>query len=74
MNKKDAIPVIIAALVALVVTALVKWLLPSAPSGSVQQKQSQQKEIPMPEIPLAVKKNKKEKNQKNGKFCLGRYR
>lgn len=72
MNKKDAIPVIIAAFVALIVTALVKWLLPSASSGPVQSQQSQQqKEISMPEIPLAIKKEpKKKRAKKNESFVL----
>lgn len=70
MNKKDAIPVIIAAFVALVITALVKWLLPIPPSP-IQQNQAQKKEISMPEIPLAIKKApKKRRSKKSESFVL----
>ena len=61
MNKKDALPIIIASIIALVITILVKWLLPSSVAPVQQQAQ---KEISMPEIPLMVNKEEKKKKKK----------
>ncbi|MBR1734493.1 MAG: hypothetical protein IJ730_03460 [Alphaproteobacteria bacterium] len=61
MNKKDALPIIIAAVIALAITLLVKFLLPGA--SSVPTQQNRQQEISMPEIPLMVKQNKKKKEE-----------
>ena len=61
MNKKDAIPIIIASIIALVITILVKWLLPSSVALTQQQTH---KEISMPEIPLMVNKEEKKKKKK----------
>lgn len=61
MNKKDALPIIIASIIALVITILVKWLLPSSVAPTQQQTQ---KEISMPEIPLMVNKEEKKKKKK----------
>lgn len=61
MNKKDALPIIIASIIALVITILVKWLLPSSVAPTQQQTH---KEISMPEIPLMVNKEEKKKKKK----------
>ena len=61
MNKKDALPIIIASIIALVITILVKWLLPSSVAPVQQQAQ---KEISMPEIPLMVNREEKKKKKK----------
>lgn len=65
MNKKDALPIIIASIIALVITILVKWLLPSSVAPTQQQTH---KEISMPEIPLMV--NKEGKKKKKDDFVL----
>ncbi len=60
-NKKDILPIVIASIIALVITVLVRFLLPG---GSViKQDDSLQKEISMPKIPLMVKETKKKEVQ-----------
>ncbi len=67
MNKKDALPIIIASIIALVITILVKWLLPSSVAPTQQQAH---KEISMPEIPLMVNKEEKKKKKEEDDFVL----
>lgn len=62
MNKKDALPIIIASIIALVITILVKLLLSNTGTSTNQQAQH---EISMPEIPLMVKKEEKKKKRKD---------
>ena len=67
MNKKDALPIIIASVIALAITILVKWLLPSSVAPTQQQTH---KEISMPEIPLMVNKEEKKTKKKEDDFVL----
>jgi Flp pilus assembly protein CpaB len=62
MNKKDLLPIIIAFFIALLVTGIVKWLIPSSLSNA--KKDVEKSDISMPNIPLMVKEEKK-KNAKN---------
>ena len=71
MNKKDALPIVIATVIALVVTALVKWLMPGAISPN---QQTANKEISMPEIPLMVKQDKKKKKPDFVLFVSGSFK
>lgn len=56
-NKKDILPIIIAAVIALLITGVVRWLLPLSSQNSKQE--SAKNEVSMPEIPLMVKVEKK---------------
>ncbi len=56
-NKKDVLPIIIAAVIALLITGIVRWLLPLSSQNSKQE--SAKNEVSMPEIPLMVKVEKK---------------
>ncbi|MDR1551747.1 MAG: hypothetical protein LBS14_03660 [Holosporaceae bacterium] len=60
-GRRDILPMIIAAAVALVVTVLVRWLISSNYVAPPEQR-AQQKEVSMPDIPLMVKEMKKEKD------------
>ncbi len=55
-SKKDIIPIVTASVIALVVTGVVKWLLPG---GTVIKRQPLKKELSLPDIPLMEKKEKK---------------
>ena len=55
-NKKDVLPIIMASAVALVVTGIVRWILPG---GTVIKQQPLQKELSLPNIPLMIKEEKK---------------
>ncbi len=55
-NKKDIIPIVTASVIALVVTGVVKLLLPG---GTVIKRQPLKKELSLPDIPLMEKKEKK---------------
>lgn len=56
-KKKDILPIIIASVIALIITVVVRFLLPGG--TVVQQNESSKKEISMPKIPLMVKETKK---------------
>lgn len=69
MNKKDLLPVIIAFVVALLITLIVRWLLPLG-GGQVSSSNSSQKGIEMPKIPLMEKKEVKRKKKEIDYFVL----
>lgn len=81
MNKKDALPIIIASVIALVVTIIVKWFLPT---NSITAGPVGIQNISMPEVPLMTKKTKKKYDcfvlfvskefKKDEKIILGRLR
>ncbi len=56
-KKKDILPIVIATVIALIITILVRFLLPGG--TVVKQDESSKKEISMPKIPLMVKETKK---------------
>jgi Flp pilus assembly protein CpaB len=58
MKIKDSVPIVLASLIALVITAIVKWLVPSSQSTVKEIKE----EIPMPDIPLMAKDKTKRKS------------
>ncbi|GHT94016.1 hypothetical protein FACS1894122_10190 [Alphaproteobacteria bacterium] len=60
MNKKDLIPLIIASIIALGITCLARWLLPTNVS-TVAVKDAKD-EIPMPDIPLMARDKTKKKS------------
>lgn len=55
-NKKDMLPIFIASAVALVVTAIVRLLIPG---GTVIKQQPLKKELSLPDIPLMIKSEQK---------------
>ena len=55
-SKKDVLPIVIASAVALLVTGIVRWLIPG---GTVIKQQPIKKELSLPDIPLMVKSEKK---------------
>lgn len=55
-NKKDILPMVIAAMVALVVTGLVRWFMPGSSQSATRDHKN---EISMPAIPLMAKVEKK---------------
>ena len=65
-NKKDILPIVIAAVIALLITGIVRFLLPVSGEQNAKQ-ESSKNEISMPDIPLMVK----EENVKNkGKYQI----
>lgn len=60
-NKKDILPVIIASVVALLITIVVRLLLPGG--TFIQRKEPQQSEISIPKIPLIMKSDVKKEVQ-----------
>ncbi|MCR5225480.1 MAG: hypothetical protein K6C34_05335 [Alphaproteobacteria bacterium] len=60
-KKKDVLPIVIATVIALVITVLVRFLLPGG--TIVKQDNASQREISMPKIPLMVKETKKKEVQ-----------
>lgn len=56
-QKRDIIPLIIAAVIALGVTVLARWLVPG--KGSVKSSNESKRDISMPDIPLMAKQVKK---------------
>lgn len=60
MNKKDFLPIVVASVIALVITGIVRWLIPSGAQQTSNQ-QNTQNGISMPEIPLMVTKEEKKK-------------
>lgn len=55
-NKKDALPIFIAFAVALVVTAIIRLLIPG---GTIIKQQPLKKELSLPDIPLMIKSEQK---------------
>ncbi len=55
-NKKDVLPIIVASGVALVITGIVRFLLPG---GTVIKQQPLKQELSLPDIPLLVKSDQK---------------
>lgn len=55
-NKRDVLPIIIASVVALVITGVVRWLIPG---GTVIKQHPLKKELSLPDIPLMVKSEQK---------------
>lgn len=51
-NKKDIVPIVIASAVALVITGIVRWMIPG---GTVIKQQPLKKELSLPDIPLMIK-------------------
>ena len=60
-NKKDILPIIIASVIALLITIVVRLLLPGG--TFIQRKEQQQSEISMPKIPLIMKSEVKKEVQ-----------
>ena len=55
-NKKDVLPIVVASGVALVITGIVRFLLPG---GTVIKQQPLKQELSLPDIPLMVKSDQK---------------
>ena len=55
-SKKDILPIVIASVIALVVTGIVRWLIPG---GTVIKQQPLKKELSLPDIPLMIKTEQK---------------
>lgn len=55
-NKKDILPIVMASAVALVITGIVRWMLPG---GTVIKQQPLKKELSLPDIPLMIKSEQK---------------
>lgn len=56
-NKRDIVPVVIASAVALVVTGIIRWMIPTG--GTVIKQQPVKKELSLPDIPLMIKSEQK---------------
>ena len=56
-NKRDIVPVVIASAVALVVTGIIRWMIPTG--GTVIKQQPLKKELSLPDIPLMIKSEQK---------------
>ena len=59
-NKKDRIPIIIASVVALVITGILRWMMPG---GTIVKQQPLKKELSLPDIPLMIKSEKRKKKE-----------
>ncbi len=55
-NKRDGLPIVIASAIALVITGIVRWLIPG---GTVIKQQPLKKELSLPDIPLMIKSEQK---------------
>ncbi len=55
-NKKDIVPIVMASAVALVITGVVRWMIPG---GTVVKQQPVKKELSLPDIPLMIKSEQK---------------
>ena len=55
-NKKDILPIVMASAIALVVTGVVRWMMPG---GTVIKQQPLKKELSLPDIPLMIKSEQK---------------
>ncbi|MBO4405241.1 MAG: hypothetical protein J5821_00750 [Alphaproteobacteria bacterium] len=55
-NKKDILPIVMASAVALVITGIVRWMIPG---GTVIKQQPLKKELSLPDIPLMIKSEQK---------------
>ncbi|MBO7454590.1 MAG: hypothetical protein K5766_01320 [Alphaproteobacteria bacterium] len=56
-NKRDIVPVVIASAVALVVTGIIRWMIPSG--STIIKQQPLKKELSLPDIPLMIKSEQK---------------
>lgn len=55
-NKKDILPIVMASAIALVITGVVRWMMPG---GTVIKQQPLKKELSLPDIPLMIKSEQK---------------
>ncbi|MDR1362079.1 MAG: hypothetical protein LBJ16_02590, partial [Holosporaceae bacterium] len=58
MKAKDFVPIILASTIAIVITAVVKWLIPSSESA----RRDVSDEVSMPDIPLMAKDKTKKRS------------
>lgn len=65
-NKKDILPIAMASIIALVVTGVVRWLIPG---GTIIKQQPLKKELSLPDIALTVK-NLPQKEQEAQVLCV----
>lgn len=65
-NKKDVLPIAMASIIALVVTGVVRWLIPG---GTIIKQQPVKKELSLPDIALTVK-NLPPKEQEAQVLCV----
>ncbi|MBO7537025.1 MAG: hypothetical protein J6T29_01655 [Alphaproteobacteria bacterium] len=56
-NKRDIVPIVIASAVALVVTGIIRWMIPSG--STIIKQQPIKKELSLPDIPLMIKSEQK---------------
>lgn len=55
-NKKDILPIVMASAIALVITGVVRWMMPG---GTIIKQQPLKKELSLPDIPLMIKSEQK---------------
>lgn len=56
-NKRDIVPIVIASAVALVITGIIRWMIPTG--STIIKQQPIKKELSLPDIPLMIKSEQK---------------